>query len=531
MIAAVSGYAFGDERHVEQLAALIDEHVDRRLNDENVHAAEVVSDPKFLRRVTLDLAGRIPTARELESFLESDASDKRGATVKRLLDSPDFAYHQRNELDLLLQRRQEYNRNWREYLLEATRENRPWDRMFREILAPGQALPQDRRPAAYLRARVDDLDTVTNDTSILWFGVNVACAKCHDHPLVFDWTQAHYYGLASFFKRSYRTRAGFLGERFRGQLKYTTTAGEEHDAEFQFLSGETVDEPDLKLDGERLKQIREAIKQAERDDSAEAPPQPEFRPRQELVELALADRQQRFFAKNIVNRIWARLLGRGLVHPLDQMHSENPPSHPALLKLLSDDLIANGYDLKRLIQAIVLTKTYARNTWHDGLGERPPEETFAVARPRPLSPHQLSLSWKVASTSPEALAGWTDAESWPEERQRLEDRCESVARRLAIPDDRFQVPITEALWFSNNPSVRNDYLDGGAGKLVGHLKTVDDDAELSGIATRAVLSRNPTAGEVEAMAGYLAERKDRREAGIRQLVWALMSSPEFRFNH
>lgn len=530
-VVAISPEARSAEQSPQQIAEAIDRHVDERLSEAEVRPAQPVGDPEFLRRVTLDLAGRVPTVAEWESFRKSSSPNKRAEVVQRLIDSPDFAYHQRNELDLMLLRRLEYNQGWREYLLEATRENRSWDQLFREVMLPEETCSDDKRPAAFLSKRLDDLDTVTNDSSILWFGVNVACAKCHDHPLVFDWTQAHYYGLASFFKRSYRTRSGFLGERFEGRLKYATITGEEHQAEFQFLTGKTVAAPEPEVEPEKLKEFQEAIKQAQREESAERPPQPEFQPRRELVRLALKDREAQFFAKNIVNRIWARLLGRGLVHPLDQMHSENPPSHPDLLQLMADDLTAHGYDLKRLVHAIVLTEVYARSMRYGEASEKPPADLFAVAAARPLSPHQLSLSWKVASSSPEHLLGLADPENWPEMRQRLEDQSAHVARQLAIPDDGFQVPVTEALWFNNNPAVRDDYLSGGSEKLVGYLKTIDDDQQLVVHATRSVLSRDPKPAERRAMTDYLAARADRRETGIRQVVWALMSSPEFRFNH
>ena len=533
-----------------QLAQSIDDHIDRRLKSESIEVSPPIDDTAFLRRVTLDLAGRIPTAAEWEAFKKDESVEKRRQVIQRLIDLPDFAYHQRNEIDLLLQRSQEYNSQWREYLLEATFENRGWDQLFREVVTPDLVSPDDQRPTAFLAKRIKDLDTITNDASILWFGVNIACAKCHDHPLVLDWTQAHYYGLASFFKRTYRGRNGSLGERFDGNLKYTDIYGDEHQAKFQFLTGAVVEEPESNLNEARLKELEQAIKKAEREDSAEPPPQPEFRPRTELVEIALAERSQSFFAHNIVNRTWARLLGRGLVHPLDQMHSENPPSHPELLNLLSDDLIANGYDLRRLVHSIVLTKVYSRplqsvsrsdeaitpasnasNTESATEASGGQGDMFAAAKPRPLSPHQLSLSYRIATANPDQLLGWTDPESWTEQRRQLEQRSESVARQLAIPAERFQVPISEALWFSNNPSVHNDYLNASRARLVGHLQTIDDDIQVIQQATRSVLSRDPRPEEISTMLDYLAARLDRRTAAVEHLVWALLSTPEFRFNH
>ncbi|MCG8651143.1 MAG: DUF1553 domain-containing protein, partial [Pirellulales bacterium] len=281
---------------------------------------------------------------------------------------------------------------------------------------------------------------------------------------------------------------------------------------------------------EKLKEVREAIKESERNDKAEPPPRPDFRPRTKLVDLALADDRQQFFAKNLVNRVWARLLGRGLVHPLDQMHSENPPSHPELINELSQDVMRSGYDVKRLIHAIVLSETYARQP--AGLSEsRTPPELFAAALPRPLTPHQLSLSCAVATASPRELPGTTDLETWQPKRAELEKRSEGHARRFAIPADGFQVSVEEALWFSNNPSAANDFLNGSRQKLVGYLKEFDSAAEVSYRVCRSILSRPPDAQQHALITEYIETRADRREEAIRQVVWALLSSSEFRFNH
>jgi hypothetical protein len=508
------------------IARQIDEHVNRQLSGPQT---SLITESAFIRRVTLDLAGRIPTVAELEAFRESESLNKRAELVQRLIDSPDFAFHQRNQIDTLLLRRLEHNDQWRGYLLEAAQQNRPWDQLFREVMLPEQQA-DDTRPAMFLRKRLGNLDTAANDSSIIWFGVNVACAKCHDHPLVDDWKQAHYYGMASFFKRTFQTRKGSVGERFDGRVKYNTTEGEEFEADFMFLTGTKVDEPELDLDEKSLKEYREAIKQAEKDDKADPPPRPEFSPRAQLVDLALADADQEFFARNIANRIWARMFGRGLVHPLDQMHSENPPSHPELLALLAEDLKTHGYNLKRLLQAIALSDTYARPLHREADGEAPLADTFANAVPRPLSPHQLSLSLKIATSSPLQRTGLAGEDDWAKRRDELERQSEGVARQIDIPDDGFQVPVTEALWFSNNAQVQNDYLNAGGDRLVGYLEKIESDEQLVLRATQAVLSRDPHAEEQSAMMQYLNSKSDRRVEAIRQIVWALLSSPEFRFN-
>ena len=507
-----------------QLAREIDRLINQQCPPEL--RAELISESQFIRRATLDLAGRIPTVAELQDFRSSENLTKRQDLIERLIHSADFAFHQRNELDTLLLRRLEHDDKWRAYLLEGTRENRKWDDLFRQIMVPED--DADHRSAAFLRKRIRDLDTTTNDSSIIWFGVNIGCAKCHDHPLVMDWTQAHYYGLASFFKRTFQTRAGSVGERFDGSIGYTTTDGESLKSEFMFLTGTKLEEPDGELEESKQKEIAQAIKKAESDAKAPPPPQPNFRPRSMLVETALSDTNQNFFTRNIANRLWARMFGRGLIHPLDQAHSENPPSHPALLDLLASDLREHDFDLRRTLHAIALTDTYARASHHKN---PPADELFAGAIPRPLTPHQFSLSLLIASANPTEMQGFSGDQDWNQRREELEQKSEGVARQLEIPEDGFQVSVTESLWFSNHPQIQNDYLRSGNNRLVGSLIGIDSDDDLIRSAMRSVLTRDPDPDEMNAMLQYLQSKTERRSDAVGQIVWTLMTSPEFRFNH
>ena len=506
----------------------IDALIAARLSREGVTAAAAIEPGEFVRRVTLDLAGRIPTVAELDDYVQSTDSDRKQQLVQRLIDSPDFVFQQRDQIDILLLQRDEYNERWREYLLEAARQNRPWDQLFRETMLPEEYAATDTRPVAFLKRRTNDLDAMTNDTSVLWFGVNISCAKCHDHPLVDDWKQAHYYGMASFFKRTFQTRKGFLSERFDGVAKYTDIGGKEHVADLMFLNGQTIESQPVEAQGDDLKKIQEAIKKSEQDEKADAPPRPAFRPRAKLVETALAETEKHYFARNMANRLWSRFFGRGLVHPLDQMHSHNPPSHPELLDELSQAFIESGYDLRRLIQAIVLTDCYAQSIRHATASSLAPE-WFAVATPRAMTPRQMSLSLRVASSNPSKLTG-LQSEDWKTKREQLERQSDGLARQLTIPDEDFQVPVTEALWFSNNRWIEQDLFSDSSDRLIGHLKELPD-GQVVPAATRAVLSREPTADEQSALTEYLSARSDRRESAIKQMVWALVSSPEFRFNH
>lgn len=493
--------------------------------------APPAEDLVVLRRTTLDLAGRIPTVAELQEFQNWSPSEKRERLVERLLDSPDYALHLRNEWDALLLDPQDSNGEWRAYLLRAAQENRGWDQMFADMLTAKDDDPARRGALQFLKARARSVDELTNDTSTLFFGVSINCAKCHDHPLVEDWKQDHYYGLSSFFSRTYLTRDRRLAEKPYGEVKFKTTKGVEKSARFMFLTGDTTVEPVVEFTPEQRKAIDEAVRKQQQDEKADPPAEPPFQPRLALVEAALRPENRGFFARAAVNRIWARLFGRGLVAPVDQMHSNNPASHPELLAWLERDFIHHGYDVKRLIRGVVLSEPYARSSQWTGAGEAPGPETYAVAAVRPLSPRQLSLSLTIASGNPQSFARSADAPAWFGPRQNLENQAGGFASLIELPGENFQVSLTESLLFSNNDRLQNDYLRDSGDRLVGVLKGLSDDEQVVQTAYHAVLSRPASPEEVSQFRSYLQQRSDRRVAGLQQLVWVLFTSPEFRFNY
>ena len=175
---------------------------------------------------------------------------------------------------------------------------------------------------------------------------------------------------------------------------------------------------------------------------------PEFSPRLQLVDIALQDDSDAFFAKNIVNRVWARMLGSGLVNPLDQMHSGNPPSHPELLDWLARDLKQHGYDLHRLIRGVALCTAYARDSEWSSAAEPPGEGYFAIARTRALTARQLALSLQIAATSPGKWPDVAACDEWTKMRESLEKQANGWVREFEQPNENFQVAVDEALFFS-----------------------------------------------------------------------------------
>jgi hypothetical protein len=504
----------------------IDHYLDLKIAEGGAAPAAPADDSALLRRTTLDLVGRIPTAGEARSYVASTEKDKRARLVERLLAAPGYARHQATEFDTMMM----YGTRGtvREYLLRALAENRPWDQIFRDVLLPDEKDPKKKGAGEFVRLRINDLDKLTTDVSTTFFGVNVSCAKCHDHPLVQDWKQDHFYGMKSFLSRTYDA-GGAVGEREVGLVKFKTTKGEERQAKLMFLTGKAIDDASVREptnDEQKLEKQR--LDEAKRNKTP--PPPPKFSARAQLVDVALQPDQRDFFARSIVNRLWERFYGLGLVNPVDQMHSENPASHPELLQWLARDLVENGYDLRRLIRGMVLSKAYARSSRWEAPGEAPRPQLFAVAAVRPLTPMQLATSLRLATTDPLSLP-----EDKPEEFEKRIEALEASARGFANvfeqPRSGFQVGVSEALFFSNSERVLKELLADGGDRLVGRLKQAKDANEAIDLAVRVVLSRTPTAEENKLFAEYVRQRADRPVEAYRQVIWALLTGAEFRFNY
>jgi hypothetical protein len=505
---------------------VIDHFIDARLREEGVTPAAPADDATLLRRLTLDLVGRIPTAAEVRAYVTAADPDKRVKLVDRLLAAPGFVRHQAAEFDALLMGG--LKGSLRDYLQTAFAENRPWDRIFRDLLLPDDADPQRKGAGEFLRQRVKDLDRLTTDVSSLFFGVNVSCAQCHDHPLVADWKQDHYYGMKSFFARTF-DNGGFLAERGVGVVQFQTSKGAGRTARLMFLTGTAIDTPTLhEPTGEEAKHDKQRFDDCKKKKIA--PPPPSFSARAQLVELALRPDQRHFFAKSIVNRLWHRFYGRGLVTPLDQMHAENPPSHPELLDWLARDTAEHGYDLRRLTRGLVLSRAYARDSRWEG-GEAPKPELFAVARVRPLTPLQLAASLRIATTDPTTLLADLPPAEFEKRIERLEASARGFASALEPPGENPQIGVSESLLFSNGERFQKEFLADGGDRLLNRLQQITDRTELIDTAVLCLLSRPATDEERHLLGEYLARREDHKAEACRQVVWALVTGSEFRFNH
>jgi hypothetical protein len=501
------------------IQAAIAQHVRQLWKEQGIKPAAPASDATILRRLSLDLVGRVPTALEVTAYLNDKTPDRKLRLVERLMASPAFERHLVNELDAMLapETGRRGQGNLREYLTRAVKEKRSWDRVFRDLVIAEEKEPVQKGATQFLKARVKDQDRLTNDVSVLFFGVNISCAQCHDHPLVRDWKQDHYYGMKSFLARTFE-QGQFIGERDVGVVSFKTPKNVGKTAKMMFLTGKVIDAPGSDVKAPPPKGGRQPK-------NAGPPPAPKWSARAALVNVALEPEGRTLLARAIVNRTWHRLFGLGLVSPVDQMHTENPPSHPELLDALADDTARHGFDLRRLIKGIVLSDAYALASTYEG--ERwPDQRSFAVARTRPMTPMQLALSLRVATTAPGELE--KDAEK---KIEGMDGAARGFASLIEFPRDDFQISVTEALLFSNGDRIQRELLGDGRNMLVGAAKEAKDAEKAAEMMVLNVLGRPATAEEKKAIVGYITARKDRPVEAARQAAWALIASAEFRFNH
>jgi hypothetical protein len=511
------------------IGEVIDHYVDAKLQQAKVKPAPPAADTTVVRRLYLDLIGRIPTAVEARQ-LASQPLD-RTRLIESLVSTPAFARHNANEFDVLLRNRNTDATSLQPYLLNAFQENRPWDAMFRDLLGASEPakseMPVKAKAEDFVLKRLKDADALTRDVSSVFFGLNITCAQCHRHPEIKGLTQDYFFGMKAFFGYSYEFQGKLLERQYVKLADFKDKKGETRKVSLMFLSGTRVEMDNLPEKelvaaiAEETKLIQEKTKEYAK--SKELPPAPKQSARKRLAEIALDETNREMFARSIVNRLWFRFYGHGLVMRVDQMHAENKPSHPELLNWLTRDLIAHKYDLKRLITGLVSSRAYARSSeWQ---GTPPAKELFAVAPTRPLTPAQWGMSYHIAN-QPDVFKPDDPVEVRQKKLADVE-KGGGILPFIEQPFDDFQVGIDEPLKLSNDEGI----LKAMGSKLIPVLRKLPDPRQQIDEATWTVLSRPATAEEHKLFGEYLEQRKDRPDEGLRQVIWALINSPEFRFNH
>jgi hypothetical protein len=319
-------------------------------------------DADFGRRVHLDLAGRIPSPEETRRFFADTSPDKRAQLVDRLLGSREFARHLATTFDvMLMERRPERSvkvADWQQWLFDSFATNKPWDRLAREILGADGTDERIRAAARFHLDREGEANLLTRDTGRLFLGRDMGCAQCHDHPRIDDYVQRDYHGLYAFFSRAYlftedRTKKNFLAEKAEGDVTFTSVFTKESGGTRPRLpGGSQLDEPRFRMGSEWT------VRPDAKDKNLR--PVPKHSRIAELARVA-TDGSNPAFNRNIANRLWAHMMGRGLVEPVDEMHSDNPPAYPELLDLLAAEFVAMKFDVRAFLGELALTRTYQRS--------------------------------------------------------------------------------------------------------------------------------------------------------------------------
>ena len=357
--------------------------------------APTAGDADFLRRVYLDLAGTTPPAPVVRAFLDDPSPSKRQAMIDTLLASPRFARHMQYVFDAMwMERRADKvvkGDEWREYLRKSFDASKPLDLLAREILSADGVDPAMRPAARFYLDRDGDANLLARDVGRLFFGRDLQCAQCHDHPLVDDYRQSEYYGLMAFVNRGTlftdKDQKIYYAETADGEVNYKSVfTGDARDRVVPKIpDGAPVSEPMLAKEEQYVVAPAKGVR-----------PVPKYSRRAQLA-AAAASGTSAAFNRNLANRLWAHMMGRGLVHPLDMNHSGNPPVQSQLLAMLGDELPRMKFDLRAFLRELAMTRAYQRSS----------ELPSASGMPVNSEARAAALAgWK---TEAERLAGEIDA--------------------------------------------------------------------------------------------------------------------------
>jgi len=493
-------------------------------------------DAEFLRRAWLDFDGGVPSAAEARAFLDDVAPDKRARLLETLLAAPRFPERMAEAFDVMLMERRGPNREWREWLLASFRENKPWDRMVREMLAPDFFDEKQRGAGWFMTRRLDkvgqqetDYAGLTRDVGRLFMGVDLQCAQCHSHLTVKDYKQQDFNGLFVAFRNASlqpadeKRKTQWLSEgAFIARAEFVSVLTDKKGVTGPRVPfGEEVEVPPLTGGEAWLTKPDRKTKEIGI---------PRFSPLKEIADRLPAPTNA-FFARNIVNRVWWLLMGRGLVEPLDLQHSGNPASHPELLELLAKELITHHFDLRWLVRELALTKAYQRA----GSLEPAADELCLTARERHLTSEQQMRAFLLATGEMERVERNAKADEKDDlKRYTLADFEKAFQAALANaakePELQPTPSLRSALFFRNSDHVQWA-LRPRAGNLMARVQALSDTSAMAEELYLSVLTRRPDADEQVAFAAWMEKHGADRPKALSDFAWALFSSSEWFVNH
>jgi hypothetical protein len=518
------------------LSRLIDAEVGRALQEARLPLSPPAGDAEFLRRVSLDLTGKVPTRERAVAFLRSEDPTKRAQLVDELLASPDHGvFFARLWADLLVKRDFDTNRGLKTdgfvtWLAEQFNSNAGWDQTVRAMVTASG--PEESKPETFfLLANQDNRQPspakLVGAVGNLFMGVQIQCAECHQHPFNARWGQNDFWGMAAFFAHTKANRAGGTKKKPTGPAVITeveqpaaprTRKGKK--AEPALVAGLRINVPDP---NDPRKVVRVATG---RFFEGGAPPARGKAPYRPLLASWLTAPTNRYFARATVNRVWAHFFARGLVHPVEEMGGPNKPTHPALLRSLAEELADARYDLKKLMRAVCNSEAYQRTSRPVG-ANKDDEKLLSHMPVKVLSARQLLDSLEVVTG-----------------RRAPRPRVQAAVRKLAFrtggdplvrsldtreyDDDvtEFSYGIPQLLRLMNTQLTS---APAGVARQIAAKHKGDPAGAVEDVYLTA-LSRRPTAAETARMVAYVRKQPD-AAAGLADVTWALLNCAEFVSNH
>ncbi|MEI8380162.1 MAG: DUF1553 domain-containing protein [Planctomycetota bacterium] len=515
--AGVAAPVSADE--TDRLVALINQHLEACWKSDAVVPADRADDAELLRRVSLHIAGRIPSVSEVRHFLRDPAADKRQKLIDRLLDSPQYVTNFGNfwrqmmmpEGNSDLQARLQLP-GFEEWLRQHLAKNTHYDAIVKELLTvpldTGRPMSSplegaaNSSPLAFFQAKQVKPENLAAATARMFLGLRIECAQCHDHPQDV-WKRQHFWGYAAFFAGIERVNKN---EEFVGQVR-------------EVFDRRELTIPDPEVD---------RVVQATFLDGSSPTWRTRVSSRRELADW-IASPKNAFFARATVNRLWGHFFGFGFVNPVDDFSGTNPPSHPELLDQIAADFVAHQFDLKYLIKAITLSRAYQLSSRRSDASQDQPQQ-FARMTVQGLTGEQLfdSLALAVGFYEPARQQGRFDLMQGPRS-EFLElfqsDNGSAIERQTSILQ---ALALMNGAFTANATSLENSVTLGAIVEFP--LMTDHERIKTLYLAT---LTRLPRSEESDRLAKYVASGGPTKnsKAALADVFWALLNSSEFLFNH
>ena len=493
-------------------ANFIDTHVWNKLTSLGIPPSDLIDDATFLRRVSLDVIGTLPTADEARRFLSDPATDKRAKLVDTLLERPEYSdYWAMKWSDLLkadkLKITPQGTVGLTRWLRKQFQANRPYDELVREILTI-QGAVQSESPAAFFKT-LDQPEVTSRAVSQLFLGVRIECAQCHHHPSE-RWSQDDYAGLAGFFTGTALKR---LPDGTEAVVARVGT-----DAKHP-RTGESVSARGLGASPADFTNVID---------------------RRQVLAAWLTQPDNPFFAKAIANRTWSHYFGRGLVDPIDDMRATNPATNEPLLAALESHLKQSRFDLKAFTRTLLASRAYQLGPATEA--NRDDRQHFSHARPKAMPAEVLLDAISQSTGVPEKFNGWPEGvrsiQVWDNRMPSYFFRIFGRPVRATVCEcERSNEPsISQALHLLNSPEV-NEKLSHRHGLARQWALSAKSNVEVIEEIYLNTLTRFPKPDELALMQSAFevtntdsATNTDRQQA-IEDLLWAVMNTKEFLYNH